>query len=607
MAMNSEPHAPSQAAGAGTAAADIGRQQAPRAPQVGGDGGKRKGAGQQTQEAMSEPAQNDRYPDAGERQSPAAAGQNYDKIKQATQPCKPRTEPVPKKFERLFGHDFSQVCIHYGTGLPEKQGAQAFTQGKRIYVADAAPKLDSAQGGELLGHELTHVVQQNADLPSAAGCAPADAGAGGAASGADDGHTKPSAQQGASAAAPGGSGPSDEPADRAGAAPSTDGAAGEVQAEAAGAGAAKGETQSVAAGTATAGAVQHLKDDTKGGAVISKVVPTKEQFLNFEASLDPKTANLLRAMALMAATATEVDPVILKAAAKKYGADSIGFVSAYLIWCKTAELNKVFNESTKGKMPVATLDKAYEIIGKLPQSERANWIHKADEEETANWILKADEEETASGDATRPATRPATRLRKNLKGLGYDEKDSCDYKEKFNLDRDEHKHKHDEGGEITCGGQITSELATLSSTIFAAIRTASNLYVNEKTLKNKQNSDADHQEKVDTETGELAPKLAIRVTGGNDLAHGSGDCHRAGRALDFCLEGEDPVPEKPNPIKYPTFALATKIINQHLPLLGKGGIPWAANIAGYLDEYTDRSTGASGPHFHIQVAKKGAK
>ena len=364
-----------------------------------------------------------------------------------------------------------------------------------------------------------------------------------------------------------------------------------MQAEAAGAGAAKGETQSVAAGTATAGAVQHLKDDTKGGAKISKVVPTNEQFLNFEASLDPETANLLRAMALMAATATEVNPVILKEAAKKYGAGSIGFVSAYLTWRKTTELNKVFNASTKGKMPVATLDKAYEIISKLPQSERANWIHKADEEETA------------SGDATRPATR----LRKNLKGLGYVEKKICTNDKRYNLSHDEHKHKHDEGGEITCGGPITSELATVSSTIFAAIRSASNLYVNEKTLKNQQNSDADHEEKLDTETGELAPKLAIRVTGGNDLAHGSGDCHRAGRALDFCLEAEDPVPEKPNPINYPTFALARKIINQHLPLLGQGGIPWTPDIAGFLDEYTNKSPKATGPHFHIQVAKKGAK
>ncbi|MSP93059.1 MAG: DUF4157 domain-containing protein [Myxococcales bacterium] len=282
-------------------------EQAPAAPEAGGEGEKRKGADLQTQEAMNGQAKGDRYAGARERQSPAATGGNYGKTKQATQPPKPRSEPVPKKFERVFGYDFSQVSIHFGTGLPEKQGADAFTQGTNIYFSDAAPKPDTAKGGELLGHELTHVVQQNADLPPAPGAAAAEKGADGKPKSAEDADKTAPDNQGASDAKHGTAAPSAGGeaggaeaggAEAGGAEASTggaskDGAAGEQQADAAGAGAAKGEAQSVSAGTATAGAVQKKAGDATAGTQES-AAQTQAQM---DATVDDRVAALKQIIA----------------------------------------------------------------------------------------------------------------------------------------------------------------------------------------------------------------------------------------------------------------------------------------------------------------------
>ena len=68
---------------------------------------------------------------------------------------------VQRKMERLFGTDFNNVRIHEG---PEAQqiGAQAFTRGSHIYFALGQYNHSTVQGLQLLGHELTHVVQQRA-------------------------------------------------------------------------------------------------------------------------------------------------------------------------------------------------------------------------------------------------------------------------------------------------------------------------------------------------------------------------------------------------------------------------------------------------------------
>ncbi|WP_437509761.1 eCIS core domain-containing protein [Sorangium sp. So ce1099] len=66
---------------------------------------------------------------------------------------------VRRKMETFFGSDFSDVRVHVG---PEASsiGALAFTVGSDIYFAPGQYEPESRRGQELLGHELTHVVQQ---------------------------------------------------------------------------------------------------------------------------------------------------------------------------------------------------------------------------------------------------------------------------------------------------------------------------------------------------------------------------------------------------------------------------------------------------------------
>jgi hypothetical protein len=65
--------------------------------------------------------------------------------------------------EPRFGVDFSGVRIHTGgesAQLNRSVSAQAFTLGQDIYLGEGKDDLESAQGKQLLAHELTHVVQQ---------------------------------------------------------------------------------------------------------------------------------------------------------------------------------------------------------------------------------------------------------------------------------------------------------------------------------------------------------------------------------------------------------------------------------------------------------------
>jgi hypothetical protein len=62
--------------------------------------------------------------------------------------------PVRARMESAFGVDFSAVRIHEGDGLAEQMNAEAYTQGTDIHFAAGT------YSPELLGHELTHVVQQ---------------------------------------------------------------------------------------------------------------------------------------------------------------------------------------------------------------------------------------------------------------------------------------------------------------------------------------------------------------------------------------------------------------------------------------------------------------
>ncbi len=77
-------------------------------------------------------------------------------------------KPLPKStrafFETRFGHDFSGVSVHTdekATETAQAVNARAFTTGKDIVFGKGQYAPDKVEGKRLLGHELTHVVQQN--------------------------------------------------------------------------------------------------------------------------------------------------------------------------------------------------------------------------------------------------------------------------------------------------------------------------------------------------------------------------------------------------------------------------------------------------------------
>lgn len=71
----------------------------------------------------------------------------------------PLPQAVLAKMETAFGADFSGVRIHVGPQAT-RIGAVAFTMGEDVYFAPGKYQPDSAQGQQLIGHELAHVIQQ---------------------------------------------------------------------------------------------------------------------------------------------------------------------------------------------------------------------------------------------------------------------------------------------------------------------------------------------------------------------------------------------------------------------------------------------------------------
>ena len=67
---------------------------------------------------------------------------------------------VQSKMESGLGADFSNVNIHKDSSKASDVGALAFTQGNDVHFAPGQYNPGSKSGQELIGHELTHVVQQ---------------------------------------------------------------------------------------------------------------------------------------------------------------------------------------------------------------------------------------------------------------------------------------------------------------------------------------------------------------------------------------------------------------------------------------------------------------
>lgn len=72
---------------------------------------------------------------------------------------KPLPPELRSQMEQALGADFSAVRIHEG-GEASAIGAKAFTRGHDIFFAPGQYDPTSEHGRELIGHELTHVVQQ---------------------------------------------------------------------------------------------------------------------------------------------------------------------------------------------------------------------------------------------------------------------------------------------------------------------------------------------------------------------------------------------------------------------------------------------------------------
>jgi len=70
-------------------------------------------------------------------------------------------EAVQQKMEEFFGASFADVRVHVGNEA-SSIGASAFTHGADLYFAPGQYNPQTPQGQQLLGHELTHVVQQRA-------------------------------------------------------------------------------------------------------------------------------------------------------------------------------------------------------------------------------------------------------------------------------------------------------------------------------------------------------------------------------------------------------------------------------------------------------------
>lgn len=68
--------------------------------------------------------------------------------------------PTQEKMEKSFREDFSDVRIHSESAVASQIGAVAFAQGNDIHFAPGTYQPETQSGQQLLGHELTHVVQQ---------------------------------------------------------------------------------------------------------------------------------------------------------------------------------------------------------------------------------------------------------------------------------------------------------------------------------------------------------------------------------------------------------------------------------------------------------------
>ncbi len=84
---------------------------------------------------------------------------------------RPLSAGLRRRFEGVFGIDFSGVRLHTGStaaAAVDRVGAHAFTQGQNIVFGDRISDPEGSDHRRLLAHELTHVVQQGMGAGAAA-------------------------------------------------------------------------------------------------------------------------------------------------------------------------------------------------------------------------------------------------------------------------------------------------------------------------------------------------------------------------------------------------------------------------------------------------------
>ena len=105
-----------------------------------------------------------------QEKSDVATGNNSNtetKLQQSRGGGESLPEATQSKMESGIGADFSGVKIHTGTvavQMSSELNAQAFTSGNDIYFNEGKYNPGSTQGDHLLAHELTHTVQQGANI-----------------------------------------------------------------------------------------------------------------------------------------------------------------------------------------------------------------------------------------------------------------------------------------------------------------------------------------------------------------------------------------------------------------------------------------------------------
>lgn len=91
----------------------------------------------------------------------------HEVLRSPGQPLDPATKPF---MESRFGHDFSQVRVHTDAKAAESAqavNALAYTVGRDVVFGAGQYTPGTTVGKRLLAHELTHILQQNAENPQA--------------------------------------------------------------------------------------------------------------------------------------------------------------------------------------------------------------------------------------------------------------------------------------------------------------------------------------------------------------------------------------------------------------------------------------------------------